>query len=73
MRIFEHNFSDNKEKGRRHTVVCQVLLTQLAEKFAKKTHFAKILNRLLKCNAAAHCALHIVLSFAVILSERSSC
>ena len=47
MRIFEHNFSDNKEKGRRHTVVCQVLLTQLAGKFAKKTCVAKILNRLL--------------------------
>ena len=47
MRIFEHNFSDNKEKGRRHTVLCLVLLTQLAEKFAKKTCVAKILNRLL--------------------------
>jgi len=47
MRIFEHNFSGNKEKGRRHTVVCQVLLTQLAGKFAKKTCVAKILNRLL--------------------------
>ena len=47
MRIFEHNFSDNKEKGRRHTVVCQVLLTQLAGKFSKKTCAAKILNRFL--------------------------
>jgi len=50
MRIFEHNFSDNKEKGRRHTVLCLVLLTQLAEKFAKKTCVAKILNRLLEDN-----------------------
>ena len=40
-RIFEHNFSDNNEKGRRHTVLCLVLLTQLAGKFAKKTCIAK--------------------------------
>jgi len=54
MRIFEHNFSGNKEKGRRHTVVCQVLLTQLAGKFAKKTCVAKILNRLLTAFVRYH-------------------
>ena len=48
MRIFVSDFSDNKEKGRRHTVLCLVILTQLAGKFAKKTCVAKILNRLLE-------------------------
>ena len=40
-------FLDNKEEGRRHTDVWQVLLTQLAKKIAKKPHVAKMLNRLL--------------------------
>ena len=39
-------FLDNKEEGRRHTDVWQVLLTQLAKKIAKKPHVAKMLNRL---------------------------
>ena len=49
-------FFDNKEKRRRHTGVWQVFLTQLAEKYAKKTYGAKILNRLLctKINVRDH-------------------
>ena len=37
VRIFEHNFDEDKAKIRRHTVVWQGFLTQSSSKFAEKT------------------------------------